>query len=315
MDRAIEGISRKYVGGDFSEVRFVEKRIDSRISRTAEYTCSSRAASYYETNPCYRSDDYFATLLVPWFVRYSMKNAFFRRLFLSKVAPKGIYEYVIARTKFIDSVFMNTITGGIEQVLIFGAGFDTRSIRLLNGYGIKVFEMDSEVTQKAKIRRFGEVGVPVPNNTHYVSVDFNKENPVEKLLQNGFQPGKSCLFILEGLLMYLDDEAVDKTFKMIHRISGPDSLMVFDYIYSSVIEGKGDHYGEKKIKETVANAGEHWTFGFPEGKIKNILDEYGFRLLDEAGKKELERRFFKNYDGSIIGKLNGTHSIVLASIS
>jgi O-methyltransferase involved in polyketide biosynthesis len=89
----------------------MKRRIQVKTSRTAEMTCSSRAASYYEENPCYRSADYVATLLLPWFVKYMSKFSFLRKIFMSKFAPKGVYEYVIARTKYIDHVF----TQAVEQ--------------------------------------------------------------------------------------------------------------------------------------------------------------------------------------------------------
>jgi len=293
----------------------MEKRIEKNISRTAEYTCSSRAASYFEENPCYHSEDYIATLLVPWFVRYPSRLGFFRRLFLSKFAPKGIYEYVIARTKYIDHVFTQSVAQGVEQVVIFGAGFDTRSIRLLRKDSpVKVFEVDAEVTQKAKLRRLGEVGVPVPENTVHVSVDFNREDPEEKLTLNGFQHGKRCLFILEGLLMYLDEDAVNKTFRLIQRLSGPGSLVVFDYVYSSVIDRHGRYYGEGEIRKTVANAGEPWTFGFDEGTVEDYLVDKGFRLVEECSNEVLEQRYFTGYDGSKVGRINGTHCLVLAEV-
>jgi len=292
----------------------MKKRIEEKTSRTAEMTCSSRAASYYEENPCYRSSDHLATLLVPWFVRYLSKSGFLRKLFISKFVPKGVYEYVIARTKYIDHVFTEAVDQGFEQVLIFGAGFDTRSIRLLRGdTTVKVFEVDAEATQKAKLGRLPEVGVPIPDNTTYIAVDFNKDDPKERLINNGFQLGKRCLFILEGLLMYLDDDAVDKTFRLIHSLSGAGSLIVFDYVYSSVLQLQGKYYGEE-LQKNVSDAGEPWTFGFEEGKVGGYLLDHGFKVEEECNTETLEKRYFTSYEGTLLGHVNATHSIVLAKL-
>ena len=180
----------------------MKKRIEEKTSRTAEYTCSSRAASYYEKNQFYHSDDYIAAQMVPWYIKPLIWNGFIRRNLLSVMAPKGAYEYVIARTKYIDSVFKQAVSEGVEQVLIFGAGFDSRSIRLLPPDSqVKVFEVDAEVTQKAKMGRLVEIGVGLPENTVFVAVDFNKEDPEQKLVENGLLYGKRCLFIMEGLLI------------------------------------------------------------------------------------------------------------------
>jgi len=291
----------------------MKRRIEEKTSRTAEMICSLRVASYYEENPCYRSSDHVATLLVPWFVRYMSKSGFIRKLFITKFAPKGVYEYVIARTKYIDQVFTEAVDQGFEQVLIFGAGFDTRSIRLLQGDSIvKVFEVDAEATQKAKLRRLSEVGLPIPDNVTYIAIDFNKDDPMECLIASGFQHGKRCLFILEGLLMYLDDDAVDKTFHLIHDLSGDESLVVFDYIYSSVLKHQGKYYGEHELQKNVNDAGEPWTFGFEDGKVGRYLLDHGFNIKEECNTEILEKRYFTSYDGTLLGHINGTHSIVLA---
>ena len=293
----------------------MKNRIEEKTSRTAEYTCSSRASSYFETDPYYHSEDYIAARLVPSFVRVSCGIGFLRRFLLKLMAPTGVYEYVIARTKYIDNVFKQAVTQGFEQVLIFGAGFDSRSIRLLSEDAlVKVFEVDAEITQSAKLMRFKEIGVKIPANTVYVPIDFNKENPEEKLLRNGFMYGKRCLFILEGLLMYINEDAIEETFKLIHRLSAPGSLIVFDYIYASVIRREGKFYGEEGLHKNVENAGEPWAFGFEEGEVGRYLQEKGFTVVEECNSEELERRYFTDISGSVIGKINGTHSLVLARV-
>ena len=290
-----------------------KRRIDEKTSRTAEMTCSSRAASYYEEDPCYRSGDHVATLLVPWFMKYISKSGFLRKMFMARFAPKGVYEYVIARTKYIDHVFSDAVGQGFEQVLIFGAGFDTRSIRLLqNDSDVRVFEVDAEVTQTNKLRRFEEVGISIPGNTTYIAIDFNRDDPLELLIANGFQLGKRCLFILEGLLMYLSSDAVDNTFRLIHDLSGEGSRVVFDYVHSSVLNHEERYFGERELMKNVSDAGEPWTFGFEEGRVGEYLRGCGFNIEEECDTQILEKKYFSGYDGELLGRINGTHSIVLA---
>ena len=291
----------------------MKKRIEEKTSRTAEYTCSSRAASYCEKSSYYHSEDHIAAQMVPWFVRLLIQNGFIRKSLLSVMAPKGAYEYVIARTKYIDSVFKQAVSEGVEQVLIFGAGFDSRSIRLLTPESpVKVFEVDAPVTQQAKKGRLVEIGVGLPDNTVYVPVDFNKEDPEQKLVENGFKYGRRCLFILEGLLMYLDESAVEETFSLIARLGAPGSLVLFDYIYSSVLRHEERYYGEEDMHKNVKDVGEPWGFGIDEGTVEAYLSEKNLRILEELDSAELERRYFTGFDGSVLGRVNGTHSIVLA---
>ena len=104
------------------------KRIESKTSRTAEFTCMTRAASFYEKRSMYKSNDYIAPKLLPKFMVQFIQIGTLRKFFTNKF-PSGMYEYVIARTKFIDSVFQKAISKEFDQMLIFGAGFDSRGIR------------------------------------------------------------------------------------------------------------------------------------------------------------------------------------------
>ena len=131
-----------------------EKSIESKTSRTAEITCLIRAASFYENEQEYHSNDYIAPQLLPKFFILIIKINILKNFFINRFIPAGMYEYVIARTKYIDSIFKQAISRGIEQILIFGAGFDTRGIRLANANNkTKIFELDAPITQEAKINQ------------------------------------------------------------------------------------------------------------------------------------------------------------------
>jgi hypothetical protein len=92
-------------------------------------TCLSRACSVLATNHYYKSDDSIVPLLLPNGLKPFLHISLARRLFTKVAASKGIYEYVIARTKYIDAVFRQALAEQFDQILIFGAGFDTRALR------------------------------------------------------------------------------------------------------------------------------------------------------------------------------------------
>jgi len=289
-------------------------RVQKAASRTAEMNCLWRAASYYEKDQYYKSDDSVAPLLLPshmkFLVRYKTVRAFFRKIF----APEGTYEYVIARTKYIDVIFNDAIRIGCEQVVIFGAGFDTRSIRLNNNDKIKIFELDSDVTQKAKLNQLEKRGIKIRENVFYVPVDFNRESAEEKLLQHGFELNKRSLFILEGLTMYLKEDAVAEIFNLIRRLPASGSLIVFDHLYASVIRGEKQYSGEEKMLKRVRDAGEPWLFGIEEGRTADYLNKFGFDLVEEYNAKKLQAKYFTEPSGKVLSKINEVHNIVLAQV-
>jgi len=163
------------------------KRIDSKTSRTAEMTCVTRAASFFEHNPCYKSDDYIAPKLLPIFMLPFIKIPIVRYIYKNIISPKGIYEYVIARTKYIDSIFSESLKNGFRQVVIYGAGFDSRGLRFVSDYPkTLVFELDVPITQNAKITQLQKRRITIPENIHFIPIDFNKESVIEKLNQYNF---------------------------------------------------------------------------------------------------------------------------------
>lgn len=147
------------------------RRIESKSSRTAAFICMYRAASYLEKNEFYHSDDYIAPKLLPGLMKFLLSKRLvnFRWSFF----PRGIYEYVIARTKFIDNIFKEAIKQGIEQILLFGAGFDTRAVRFADiNTHTKIFELDTIYTQTAKIEQFKKRNISLPKNTIFIPINF-----------------------------------------------------------------------------------------------------------------------------------------------
>jgi methyltransferase (TIGR00027 family) len=178
---------------------------------------------------------------------------FFRRIF----APAGIYEYVIARTKYIDAVFKQALAEPFDQVLLFGAGFDTRALRFqAEAQQTRIFELDAPLTQQAKLRQYQKRGLDIPSNVVFIAIDFDRESLPDKLDAAGFHKGRKCLFVLEGLLMYLEPESVRATFQTIQAYAGIGSWVVFDYVQASVLRHENTLYGEAGVTQTVSKAGE-----------------------------------------------------------
>lgn len=290
----------------------IEKRIESKTSRTAEFNCMFRAASYYEKDARYKSDDYIAPKLVPKFFIPIIKIRGFKSLF-NRFFPPGMYEYVIARTKFIDSIFKRAILNEFDQIVIFGAGFDSRGIRFADfNKKTEIFELDIPITQEAKIKQIKKRRVKLNPNIIFISIDFNKESIEDKLLESGFNKNKRSLFILEGLLYYLSSQTVDNTFNVINKLAGNESEVVFDYIYASVLREENLYYGESEVFKGVKKQNEPWRFGIEKGEIESFLENRNLKLIQNLNSDELENKFFKDAQGNIIANVNGVRCIAHA---
>lgn len=110
-----------------------------------------------------------------------------------------------ARTTFFDQALQRHLAD-IDQLVILGAGLDTRAYPLPPGTRVRSFEVDTPWTQPFKREMLRKAGVNTIGVT-YVSADFLHQDWLEKLLQAGFEPSRPSFFLWESVTMYLDRAA------------------------------------------------------------------------------------------------------------
>jgi methyltransferase (TIGR00027 family) len=292
-----------------------ERTIERKASTIAGYTCFSRACATREKDERFRGPDYMAEVLLPAFPKLMLKIPFFRKLWTERMAPSGIYEYVLARTKLLDQVFVDALENSFSQIVLLGAGFDTRALRFKDiNKGTKIFELDIHTTQQPKINILARKKVSLPEELVFVPIDFNRQSLSDVLLNAGYKEKQKSLFIWEGVTMYLTPEAVASTLDFIRDSAAEESIVAFDYIYASVLRRENKFYGEKEIYETVSSAGEGWTFGIEEDEIEDFLSERGFKMMSHHTPSNLQKTYLTADDGTVFGRINGTHCIVTASV-
>jgi methyltransferase (TIGR00027 family) len=212
----------------------------------------------------------------------------------------------------VDAVFDHD-GSSVSQVVIMGAGYDSRSIRFRERLATaRVFEVDSPNTQADKRRGLALRRLPVPSNLVFVPVDFESQTAAERLRAEGFRTGEATLWLLEGLSMYLEPATIESTFRFISDSSGAGSIVVFDYAYADVLRGLTTRYGATGVMAAVDKAGESWRFGIEEGGVAAFLAPFGFTVVDEASPAELERCYFTDPAGANHGRVNGTQALVTA---
>jgi methyltransferase (TIGR00027 family) len=292
-----------------------KRRIETRASRTAAYTCFARGCATREKDPRFRGPDYLAEVMFPPLARLSLNVPALRKFLMQQMFPPGIYEYTLARTKVMDEEFLDALQNGFQQIVLLGAGFDTRALRFADrNRGTKVIELDVPATQQPKIKILRRKNLGLPEELIFASIDFDREDICEVLWKAGYEPGRKSLFLWEGVTMYLSAKAVDHTLEFIRMSAAPGSHVVFDYIYASVLRRENRYYGEQGLFATVSRTGEGWTFGLEEGVIETFLSERGFDLIAHYTPRELEWRYLTADNGTLHGRVNGTHCIVIASL-
>jgi methyltransferase (TIGR00027 family) len=208
------------------------------------------------------------------------------------VGGPGPRASAIARTKLIDDLICEAAPS-IDQLVILGAGYDTRAHRLDCLSTRAVFEIDHPNTQADKRTVLARAKPPTATTPTYVAVDFERDDLAAALMAIAHQPARRSMFLWEGVTQYLSPEAVDKTLSAIHQAARQGDTLVFTYVDDAVIEGKLDRFPEAaRWLRGTANRGERWIFGLSPPGLGDYLRVYRFRLESDLSTREAGERYF-----------------------
>jgi len=292
------------------------RRIDQEFSSTAGYTCFSRACANCEKEECFRGPDDLAKVFLPAPARGILHVPLLRRFIFRRIAPSGIYEYVMARTRLLDESFVSALEDGFPQIVLLGAGYDTRAYRFaaLNNT-TRIIELDIATTQNRKEKCLKKAQIDIPEHVKLVPIDFDKESLKNVLEKAGYENNEKTLFLWEGVSYYLDPGSVDATLEFVNHSSHNESLIAFDYAISISEENTNHYYGVKEVSQTWRKyrSNELFRFAIDEGKTESYFEQRGLRIVDHLDNREIEKAFLLNENGSLIGQINGLFRFVSAS--
>jgi methyltransferase (TIGR00027 family) len=138
----------------------------------------------------------------------------------------------VVRTRVIDDFVLGAISGGCAQVLLLGAGYDTRALRLPTLASSTVFEVDHPTTQAHKRAALGMT----PPNVRYVPLDFEHDSLTEALVDAGLSRNERTCVVWEGVFSYLTPEAIDGTLNHLVELCAPGSQIVLTYVDQRALE-------------------------------------------------------------------------------
>jgi methyltransferase (TIGR00027 family) len=199
-------------------------------------------------------------------------------------AARRVRPYVdglVLRVAFIDAVIQ---ASGVRQVVILGAGLDTRAWRLPALRGARVFEVDHPATQAYKRAHLARLGPPLAE-VRFVPVDFTRDDLASALKGAGHDPGAPSVWAWEGVIMYLGDAALRSTLGAVRRLSPPGSKLIA-------------HYHEREASASaalfrtllLASLGEPQIGIRAQQAMRAEIERAGFRLIEDAGLAEQAAR-------------------------
>jgi len=266
-----------------------------RFSRTALVMAFFRALESVRPEPARLFSDPFAARILPFPARaaVSLARAPSLNLVIAALVDRrwpGARTSAIARTRLIDDWITAAVEGGVRQVVILGAGFDSRAWRVPALAGIRVFELDYPATSQEKHRRLTAAGFD-PSRIVQCAIDFDRETLAGVLAHHGFDRLVRTAVVWEGVTNYLTANAVDAVLLWVGSLH-PGSTLAFTYVHSRVLSNARTFEGSHRILAAVTNAGEAWTFGLDPAELRAHLQSRGLSLTEDLGADDYRHRYW-----------------------
>jgi len=224
----------------------------------------------------------------------------------------GSYGYTIARTRCFDDALRAALRTGTEQLVILGAGYDSRPFRfereLLRA---DIFEVDHPATQGRKMALLGRMTRQCPSNLRYIGLDLAEGSLRAALAEAGFSPHRRTLFLCEGVSYYLPRHSMEDVLDLVGSCAA-GSAIVFDYALRSFVLGETNTYGGREIARWLTRMGEPFLFGLDHKELPDFLAAHNLRPVSDLGPEELERAYLTTAEGTPLSRTLGHARIVQA---
>jgi methyltransferase (TIGR00027 family) len=222
------------------------------------------------------------------------------------VPPKGMaarmgYEMLIGNAEVMAPRTV-AIDDGVRgrpnaQVVVLGAGLDSRAWRMTELAESQVFEVDHPASQADKQSRVGSLP-PAARAVHFVPVDFARDSLDAALARAGHESAVRTTWVWEGVVPYLTREEVIATMRVIGRRSPEGSRLIVNYqapsptasvgrIFArsmSVLAKRGDplaheprrsHWSDADMRDLMLR---HEWFPTTDEGLLDVADRLGLKL-------------------------------------
>lgn len=218
------------------------------VASTARWTAAARAL---ETE---REDRMFSD---PYARELASETGF---ALLDRYAGAGTVPFLAVRTRYLDEVALEAVfEGSIRQVVFVAAGMDTRAWRLPWPSNTVVYELDRQELLAEKGRLLKDSPLPEGIVRRPVSVDLAGDW-APSLIEAGFQQGEPTVWVMEGLLFFLPEQAIRNLLATLSQLSAAGSLLAGDMASHATVTNPL----ARKFLNALREDGAAWQFGSDE---------------------------------------------------
>jgi len=202
----------------------------------------------------------------------------------------SLRKAIVLRARYMDDYARQSIKAGCTQVVLMGAGYDSRYWRIDEFRNVSIYELDLESTQLVKKsltrRKLGYL----PRNVKYIPIDFSRESMTRKLKDAGFENHKKTLFIWEGVSLFLNLDIVLEILGSLKEM-GNGHRAVFDFVPPELIDDETNYIGNRKLIQLCASIKEPLTFGCHPVKMKKFLQMLGYSKIKIVSMREAHQLY------------------------
>jgi len=208
----------------------------------------------------------------------------------------GALSAGIARTRYIDELVERCIAQGARQVLILGAGFDTRALRLASLKNLPVIEFDLPETARFKRSVLEAAAGALPGHVRYYEADFNNQDLDSLFIEKQIDTSLVTAVIWEGVTNYLTPASVNTVFRVLNTFARGSSV-IFTYINKLVLESPRLFDATDRLTGRRSDKDEPRAFGFHPAELPHYLDLFGFNLQEDTSACEYRRLYMSERVG------------------
>ncbi|MET0388324.1 MAG: SAM-dependent methyltransferase [Polyangiales bacterium] len=248
-------------------------------SFTAFYVALARGVATHEAALSRACQDPVAQQLLPTPLRLLVQRAAAspttaRALRYSQL---GMFDHHAMRTALVDQALHDALARGARQLVLLGAGLDTRGHRLPALSNTIVFEIDHPLTQGYKQRRANLLQRGA-REIRYATCDFERDRFADVLHDAGFDPTQPSCVIWEGVTMYLQEPAVERALDTLSHLCCSGSTLITTYLWQ--VPTTDVSWGTlRSILQAVA---EPLRFDSSTEAMADRLKKHGFDVLADA---------------------------------
>jgi methyltransferase (TIGR00027 family) len=245
-------------------------------TRTAVGAGVMRALERHARPPLF--DDPLAERMLTGWPAVTVANRPLRWAFLRLLerSGPGFYGAVVCRTRAIDDACRAALAEGVRQVVVVGAGMDTRPYRMPEMAGARVWELDLPAVQHAKRAALARVLPGPPGHVRYAPLDLATQPVGGVLARAGADPAAPTLVLCEAVSMYLPSGAVDNLLGYAGDLV-PGSRLVLTYLPRAVRDDPRWAGWARRLR---------WRTAFDPPEMAGRLAGLGLRVDADLGAAE-----------------------------